>query len=428
MLCFTWSTAQTYTFPLHISSNHRYLADANGKPFFYASDSGWWLFFGLNMNETRKYFSLRKQQGFSVIQVQLTAIPGAVNREGEKPFADNDITKPNEKFFDYADQVIALADSFHLVLEIAPLWYGCCNEAWGSYMKKAGVTGCKQLGSYIGNHYKKYNNIIWIMGGDNDPGNNRNEIRALALAIKSAAPKQLITYHAASSHSSTDIWDSTERWLDISMTYTYFRGFHKAWNYVQPDVYEVNYTEYRKVPTKPFVLGESTYENEHTDVTQTELQVRKQAWYSMLSGACGYSYGSPFWSVGSKWFKQEDWKTVIELPGANTMKYLNDLFHSFQWQTLIPDIEGRFIISGNNKYATNDYAVTAYTADKKILISYIPSPRKLKLNARFFPTKRRTALWYNPRTGTRTEIKNINFNDELSTPDKKDWVLIIRVP
>ena len=80
------------------------------------------------------------------------------------------------------------------------------------------------------------------------------------------------------------------------MVYTYFRGFNKAWNCVQQDVYEVCYAEYKKAAGMPFILGESTYEGEHGD-WGNDLQVRKQAWWAVLSGAAGHAYGSPRWKM-----------------------------------------------------------------------------------------------------------------------------------
>jgi len=428
-----FSLAQHYTFPLGVSSNKRYLVDAKGKPFLYVSDSGWELLFGLDLNDTRKYFLKRKQQGFSVVHIMLTGFPDKdYPKSTHLPFHNFDLTQPNEKFFSYADKVVALADSCNVILAIAPLWYSCCNDGWSSnpkkYMKKAGIKGSTEFGEYIGNRYKNYNNILWIMGGDNDPGENRGEVKAFAEAIKKAAPHQPITYHAASTHSSTDVWDN-EQWLDVSMTYTYFRGFHKAWNYVQPDIYEVNYSEYKKYPIRPFLIGESTYENEHTDVTDTKLQVRKQAYYAMLSGACGHSYGSPFWNIGSA-AVQADWQKIIDLPGANSLKYLNALFETFNWETLIPDMESKLIVSGNNRYATNDYAVAAITTDRQRGIIYLPSFRKIGINFSPLAGEKINTSWYNPRTGELSFAGTYNkkLNQEFTPPTSvigDDWVLIL---
>src|SRR5664279_5150108 len=103
-----------------------------------------------------------------------------------------------------------------MLLSIAPLWNGCCPGGWGTdpenFIKRAGVEKCGELGKYLGRRFGRHNNVLWIMGGDNDPGANRREINALAEGIKYFAPQQLMTYHAASTHSSTDVWDNVP-WL-----------------------------------------------------------------------------------------------------------------------------------------------------------------------------------------------------------------------
>ncbi|MGB3777753.1 MAG: DUF4038 domain-containing protein [Tunicatimonas sp.] len=69
--------------------------------------------------------------------------------------------------------------------------------------------------------------IVSAPGGDNDPFNALEEIEAMADGLHRQAGNQLFTYHAASTHSSTDVFPEAD-WLDVSMVYTYFRGFGKA--------------------------------------------------------------------------------------------------------------------------------------------------------------------------------------------------------
>ena len=114
------------------------------------------------------------------------------------------------------------------------------------------------------------------------------------------------------------------------MIYTYFRGFNKAWNKDQPDVYEAGWREYAKAPPKPFFLGESTYEGEH-GAWGSELQVRKQAYWAVLSGAAGHAYGSLNWNM------LENWRTHLDLPGAGSLKHLREFFESIDWWRLVPE-------------------------------------------------------------------------------------------
>ena len=277
------------TFPLKVSENRRHLADQRGTPFLYNADTPWMLFTKLSEPEAKEYIARRKEQGFTALQVMLTGFLGMTNLAGELPFAgtppEQDFAQPNEKFFAHVDRVVTETQRQGLLLAIAPLWSGCCGEGWAGKEKNGalkplnanGADKSRELGRWLGQRYGKFDKVLWILGGDNHPNNARAEIRALGLGLKDTAPKQLITYHAASSHSSTDVWPADERWLYVSMVYSYFRSFNKAWNKNQPDVYEVSHAEFAKIPVRPFFLGESTYEGEQ-GAWGSALQARKQAY------------------------------------------------------------------------------------------------------------------------------------------------------
>jgi hypothetical protein len=303
------------------------------------------------------------------------------------------------------------------------LWSGCCKEGWageGKPIEKNGIEKTRRFGEYLGKRYTKFTNLFWIMGGDNDPHEDQEAIRQLALGIKQMAPQHLLTYHAASTHSSTDIWGQDEPWLDVVMVYTYFRGFNKAWNKNQLDVYEVANREYNKKPVKPFFLGESTYEGEH-DSWGSALQARKQAYWAILSGGTGHAYGSPLWRLDSTWRKH------LDLPGAKSMKHLYTLFTSHAWEKLVPDTANLVAVDGRGTYGTNDYATTAIAADGSYAISYLPSRRSISINLTRLKGSRLKAYWYDPRTGGNKIIGNFTAKKviTLTSPTDEDWVLLI---
>jgi len=421
--------AQSYKFPLKISNNHRYLVDQKGTPFFYNGDTGWMLFLKLNKTEVVDYLTDRKNKRFNVIQTMLTGFEGKENIFGQKPFANsNDFSTLNPAYFDHVEWVVQQADSLGLLISIAPLWAGCCGEGYGgkgavgpkSFMDTNGPAKCKAFGEYIGKKFAKYKNIMWISGGDIDPFEDRESMNQLALGIKSQAPHQLMTFHPSSSHSSTDVWDKNTSWLDVVITYTYFRGFDKAWNKNQPDVYEINYAEYAKTPVKPFFLGESTYENEHS-AWGSAVQARKQAYWSVLSGGFGNAYGTPMWNF------PENWRPLLELPGVNSLQHYFSLFQSFPWYKLVPDPESKIIVEGAGEYAKNNYAIAASDENSRFLIAYIPSGRAFKINTSGLKGKKAAASWYNPRDGVSKIIGKYKIPGVYSfqTPDENDWVLIV---
>ena len=419
-------------FPLKVSENRRHLVDQRGTPFLYQADTPWMLFTKLTEAEAKEYIERRKDQGFTALQVMLTGFLGMTNRAGERPFAgvppEQDFAKPNEKYFSHVDRIVAEAARQGMLLAIAPAWSGCCGEGWAGTeddgrpkpLNTNGVVKSRELGRWLGKRYGSFDNVMWILGGDMDPFNAREEIRALGLGLKDAARRQLITYHASSSHSSTDMWPSDERWLDVSMVYTYFRGFNKAWNKNQPDVYEVSHAEFAKIPVRPFFLGESTYEGEH-NAWGSALQARKNAYWCLLGGGCGHAYGSPNWNFPA------NWREVLELPGAASLRHFRSLFESRPWWKLLPDVNNVVTVEGRGAFATNDCTVTALANDGSFGIAYLPVRRSLAIDMTKLSGESVNAWWFNPRAGTAvsagqfTDKKRIAF----SPPEDGDWVLVL---
>jgi len=434
-LCLLWSyggMVQAAEFPLKLSENRRHLVDQRGAPFFYNADTPWMLFLKLTETEAKSYITRRKEQGFNVLQVQLTGFLGMTNREGERPFAgtppEQDFARPTEKFFTHVDRVVEEAQRQGMSLAITPAWSGCCGEGWAGKEKDGslkplnanGAAKSRDYGGWLGRRYGKFNHLIWILGGDNDPNNARAEIRALALGLKETAPHQLITYHAASTHSSTDVWPSDESWLDVSMVYTYFRGFNKAWNKNQPDVYEVSHAEFVKIPVRPFFLGESTYEGEH-DAWGSAIQARKQAYWCLLAGGFGHAYGSPNWNFPA------NWRQTLELPGAISLKHLRALVESRPWWKLLPDMQNVVAIKGRGTVATNDYTVTALADDGSFALSYFSSKRPLTIDLTKISGEKVIASWFDPRTGTTSLVGEFGAKKhQVFEPGSDgDWILVL---
>ena len=417
------------TLPLRVSQSGRYLEDSAGQPFLYHADTAWMLFLKLSSEEAAHYLARRQEQGFNVVQVQLTGFLGMRNQAGELPFDEHhDLGHPNARFFEHVDKVITYAEQRNLVLAIAPLWSGCCGEGWAGTDKdggpkplnQAGPQQCCEFGRWLGDRYGAFKNVVWILGGDNDPDNAREEIRQLGKGLKESAPRQLITHHAASSHSSTDVWPADEPWLDLVIVYTYFRGFNKAWNKQQPDVYEVCRKEWNEQGIRPFLLGESTYEGEH-DAWGNDLQIRKQAYWAVLSGACGQAYGSANWSF------PDGWRDRLDLPGATSLEHLRSLMEARQWWSLRPDLGDRLVTDGRGEYARNDLVVAAIGDDESSCLVYIPTRRTITINLPLLKPGKKRFLWFDPRAGSLSSPQEVEGGPAVtfSSPGEGDWVLIL---
>ncbi|MGB6962736.1 MAG: DUF4038 domain-containing protein, partial [Candidatus Acidiferrum sp.] len=109
-------TGATYTYPLKVSEDGRYLVDQNNKPFRIQGDSAQSLIANLTYAEAQLYLSDRQAKGFNTININLLEHKFAVHppsdRNGDQPFTSpGDFSKPNEAYFAFADSIIDLAAS-----------------------------------------------------------------------------------------------------------------------------------------------------------------------------------------------------------------------------------------------------------------------------------------------------------------------------
>ena len=412
-------------FPVKVSENKRHFVDQSNQPFMYHGDTAWKIFTKLTYEEARQYLENRKDKGFTVIQVTMCMLPGDINRYGHPPFPpDHDFTKPNDAYFDHVARVIELADSLGLLISVAPLWLGCCGEGYGGRPgKPLALNGAKKglhFGRYVGKKFAKFNNLVWIMGGDNDPMNDRDVIENIATGIRENAPHQLICYHASASHSSTDLFQYAP-WLGFSMVYTYFTDMQRGnWRAPEqiPQVYEECLREYNKSDRMPFILGESHYEAEFNGTPQI---LRRQAYWTMTSGGAGHCIGTLLWEF------PDNWQSNLDLPGVNSMKYMIDFFQEIPWWTLVPDQRHVISAEGFGHYGDDDYVTTAISPDKKYSVSYFPRPRFVTMDLSAMNGNEVKAQWFNPRTGDYIFIEQ--YTDKKKTlfipPDAGDWVLLL---
>ncbi len=418
-------------FPLKISENKRYFVDSGGKPFLYHADTGWQIFVQLTVEEAVEYMSFRKAQGFNTIQVQVVMSPEQVNRYGQKAFyGDADFSKPNEAYHDHIAKVLAKADSLDLLVVMSGPWLGCCMEAFGGSpdkpYQKNGPDKCRQYGKYLGKKFSKFKNLFWITGGDNDPKGDRASLFAFIEGLYETAPKhQLITYHASPTRSSTDLFQYAP-WLGFSFIYTYWREKPNSWvtHDMLPHVYEVALREWGKSDKMPFVLGEAQYEGTgliDNDMGEPQI-VRRQAYWTMLCGGAGHAYGSDLWNFPT------NWREIVKYPGAYQMGYFIKFFEQIPWWTLVPDVGHKAVIAGFGDWAKPDYATTAVSNDKKLLVSYIPYLTSLTVDFGYLEGNKFSVKFFDPRRGkfikeTTVEKKTVQ---RLQSPPGEDLVLLIQ--
>ncbi len=146
----------------------------DGAPFLYVADTAWTLPFRPSRQEVLRYLDARKAQGFTAVQCQLLPSrgPGGAgkNQHGQAPFRnDHDLGLPNDGYFDHVEWVVEQAAARGLLLNLAPMWLGCCGDGWYEILERNGVKGARELGQYLGRRFRRHDNVVWQHGGDREP-------------------------------------------------------------------------------------------------------------------------------------------------------------------------------------------------------------------------------------------------------------------
>ncbi|UZR98335.1 glycoside hydrolase family 140 protein [Chondrinema litorale] len=420
---------------LAVSENGRFLQYDNGKPFFWLGDTAWELFHRLDKEESEQYLKNRAYKGFTVIQaVVLAELDGlnTPNREGEIPLIGNDPLKPNEAYFKHVDFVIDKAKKLGLFIGLLPTWGDKFNKRWGVGPEIFTPENALAYGKFLANRYKN-KPIIWILGGDRIPEDEVHYqiIDEMAKGIRSVVGQsQIITYHPSGESSSSKYFHDRD-WLDMNL---FQSGHGHAYN---PN-YQKTLNDYKLKPIKPVIDGEPCYEDHPINWRSANgwfdaFESRRAAYWSVLSGACGNTYGNhniwQMWQEGLNPISQarSNWWQALDFPGAFQAGYMRKFFESRPWQLLVP--EENLISEYPNDNGKDCRAALA--SDKSFAMVYIPYGNNVTVDLSMIAGDAKKLWWYSPVIGKAIFIDTIQSNAKLmmDPPDDEkrgnDWVLVI---
>ena len=142
---------------LQVSENTRFLVTADGAPFFWLGDTAWELFHRLNREEAERYLRNRAERRFTVIQaVALAELDGLddPNPYGERPLIDHDPARPNERYFEHVDWIVAKANALGLYVGLLPTWGDKWNKKWGVGPEIFTPENAEAYGEWLGRRYE----------------------------------------------------------------------------------------------------------------------------------------------------------------------------------------------------------------------------------------------------------------------------------
>ena len=409
--------AQTPDYTLRISDDGRRIVRADGRPFLWLGDTAWELFHRLDREEADLYLRDRAAKGFNVIQAVVLAEfdgLGAPNALGARPLQDNDPLRPNEAYFEHVDYIVNRAEALGMYVGMLPTWGDKWNKKWGIGPEIFTPENARGYGEYLGRRYRN-KPIIWILGGDRSPeeAGHLPILRAMAEGLAAGdGGAHLMTFHPMGGQSAA-WWFHHDDWLDLHL----FQSGHGA--YDAPN-YLLTAAAYALPDPKPVIDGEPRYEDHPVNWKPEngwfdDFDVRQAAYWSMLAGAAGHTYGDHnIWQMLSAAHPpvssaRTPWREAINHPGAAQMGYMMRLFASRPFLELIPDPS---VLSGNPGDGAGRRSA-ARGRDGSFAILYTPLGEPLVVNARVLRGERFRAVWFDPRTGRAL--------DPLPTPEGSEW-------
>lgn len=447
---------------LRVSKDHRHLETVSGKPFFWLADTDWTLPMRLKWDDVLYLMDKRVSQGFTVLQIVALDPEMDVQMRtpvGEKALINDDLACRNEKYFEYLDWIIDMAEEKGLYVMLLPAWGQLVvGEDWGGHTYEKTVTedNAYEYGDWIGRRYKDKANIIWCLGGDRQPIHKgvdyKNVWRKMAEGIghgvtgcdlKWNVPdpcwsEALMTYHTCfemetGKYSTMTYWDDGEAWIDFIMLQSGHGG--KTQNYLQVKA------EYNREIPMPVFDGEPAYEQMPSNwpdpfPLHDEWIVRKRAYWSLFAGAFGHTYGhSSVWCTISEKERSKGrpytWCEALDRPGAWQMRVLRDLVDSRPFADVVPcqDMIGHSRHCGEG--CLDDHRQACVDKNGRFAMVYLSSGGTEKVDLGRLSGEKLNVWWFNPRSGECENGQNIaNTGDwtDFTSPDwgeKKDWILVL---
>jgi Protein of unknown function (DUF4038)/Putative collagen-binding domain of a collagenase len=447
-------TSNTDVYPLKPSTNKRYLVDQRNRPFLMIGDASQTIVANLSVAEAATYMANRREYGINTLWINLLCNfsdgcnKDATTFDGVAPFlAAGELSGPNPVYFQRADDMIELAATHGMVVLLDPIE----TSSWLPVLRAAGIEQAFRYGQYLGRRYKNFPNIIWMHGNDFQSWRNRADdalVQAVAQGIRSEDQNHIHTVELNFMTSGSLDDSSWAPLVDLDAAYTYYPTYAQV------------LAEYNRTEFKPVFMVEANYEFERAQESSPQ-SLRRQEYWTMLSGATGQVYGSAY-----TWRLEKGWEDKVDTPGAIQLRHMKNLFVRRKWYDLVPDQNHTVVPHGYDQLAEcvgkltaylgslhlhfnlverfkrltqlssvsmNTYAPAARTSDGTLVMVYLPSTRSITVDMSTLAGPA-SARWYDPTNGSYIAIdgsplQNLGrhqFRPPASnTAGDGDWVLVL---
>ncbi len=409
--------------PLRLSDDRRHFVHADGTPWFFLADTAWNGALKARSEDWRAYLALRARQGFTAIQFVCThwrAYNGELAYEGEVE------VQPRPAFFQRMDEAVRAIAEAGLRPTPVPLWSHMAGDP-GVELAEVDAT---RLIRYMIARWQAYD-CIWLLAGDLRPGEGVGERwRGIGRAAMEGCDA-LATIHPCGQTSLNEQFDR-EPWYSFR---SYQTGHgdsveHLRWAVTGPPA-----TQWRDEPVLPSVNLEPNYEMHrayHSRGEHGAYEVRRAMWWSLLvAPPAGVTYGNNgIWpwldeagpAPGHGDLPARAWRDGLEPEGVASVSVMRRLVDGLPWTRLRPAQE---VVARDDNVEVERFIATAATPGTETVVRYVPVGGEIPLRAQRLPGAM-AATWFDPRDGARQEAGAVDeTNATLTTPDERDWVLVL---
>jgi len=451
--------------PVRVHTGGRFLETDDGRPFFWLGDTAWQLIHATTREECSYYLHTRARQGYTVVQAVVLSEFDGLNKPsalGERPFADNDPTRPNEAYFDRVVEIVAEAESLGVYVALVPAWGDKLTAPWGDgprVFRNDNLSVAREYARHLAHRLRGRGNVVWILGGDRPPrvagasewvrDTARNAgfppdqdwtpiWRQMAAGLaEGTATTPLILYHPQGGIESSSVFLEGEPWLSVNGMQSGHGGGHDqpVWDWIARD--------YALLPARPTLDLEPNYEDHPFNPWPRwdpstgyfrDHDVRKQCYRSVFAGGCGVTYGHhAVWGfVGARNDvinqADRDWIDALQRPGGRQMPFLRGLVESRPYFDRIPD---QALVAGDAGAGPLHIQATRDAAGTYAFV-YFPMPdQTASIDLSRLRSPRVRAWWFDPRTGVATlagEVEGGGARSFRTPPYGPDWVLVLDDP
>lgn len=396
---------------LKVGPHKRFLVKEDGSAFVWIGATMWkWK--ALSLEQMKQIVDDHSAKGYTVLQI---------------------IAYPDR--YETVDKLVDLAADRNMYLAFVTGWY--------RDVQRGSVSDLYKRGHELGSRYKDNNNIIWLTAGEAG-GHKRKDrtvpdekLEALVRGIRDGdTGNKLLTVHAdykrgTSLDNDTEIVDfdnwQTSQWRSPS---DLPREDKRSWTVWQAITYD-----YTRKPVKPTLDSEAWYERNKSHGGATPFNIRRRAYFSILAGGFGHTYGA-----GGIWDGlvepkgcSGNWETALTYTGYIHIGHLSEFLHGLgsDFPKLRPD---QSMIKSRNSDSYDTHIQAAVARDGSLALVYSASDAPYTLDLTRLRPQSLSARWYNPRENTFRKDKgspydHTNSHQAFDPPGNKgaghDWVLML---